>query len=156
MIALLVEVCNGIDAIYSAIAISIFNSIFPMFAKFLCNFEAHSSEGGKQRSLYFKIAVFRWVNTAIVITIITPFTSTLSTGEDDGLITKIYAIFFAEIVTTNAIQLADLGGHFKRHFLAPRASSQDAMNLMSKFVNEVLCNVSTTCLIFLCSVRGGI
>jgi hypothetical protein len=64
-----------------------------------------------------------------VITIITPFTSTLSTADDNGLITKIYAIFFAEIVTTNAIQLADPVGHLQRHFLAPRAKSQDAMNL---------------------------
>ena len=127
-IAFIVRVCNEANAAWSAIAIAVFNSIFPEFAKFLCTFEAHSSEGGKQRSLYFKIALFRWVNTAIVITIITPFTATLSTGED-GLITKIYAIFFAELVTTNAIQLADPGGHFQRHYLAPRAHSQDAMNL---------------------------
>lgn len=127
-IAFIVRVCNEASAAWSAVAISVFNSIFPMFAKFLCSFEAHSSEGGKQRSLYFKIALFRWVNTAIVITIITPFTATLSTGED-GLITKIYAIFFAELVTTNAIQLADPVGHLQRHFLAPRATSQDAMNL---------------------------
>ena len=128
-IALIVRVCNDASAAWSAIAISVFNSIFPMFAKLLCSFESHSSEGGKQRSLYFKIAIFRWVNTAIVITIITPFTSTLSTADNNGLITKIYAIFFAEIVTTNAIQLGDPVGHLKRHYLAPRANSQDAMNL---------------------------
>jgi hypothetical protein len=67
------------------------------------------------------------VNTAIVLTIITPFTSTIS--NHDGLINKVYALFFAEIITTNAIQLADPVGHFKRHYLAPRAQSQDAMNL---------------------------
>jgi hypothetical protein len=128
-IAFIVRAINGVDAGTAAIAIAIFNSIFPMFAKFLCSFEAHCSEGGKQRSLYFKIALFRWVNTAIVITIITPFTSTLSTTGKDGLITKIYAIFFAEIVTTNAIQLADPVGHLQRHFFAPRAKTQDAMNL---------------------------
>jgi hypothetical protein len=97
-----------------------------MFAKMLTDVEAHSSEGGKQRSLYFKIALFRWVNTAVVITIITPFTSTLSDG---GLIDQIYALFFAEIVTTNAIQLLDPMGHIQRHIRAPRASTQDAMNL---------------------------
>lgn len=47
----------------SAYGIAISNSIFPMFAKMLTGFEAHSSEGGKQRSLYFKIALFRWANT---------------------------------------------------------------------------------------------
>jgi hypothetical protein len=61
-----------------------------------------------------------------VITIITPFTSTLTDG---GLVNQIYALFFAEIVTTNAIQLLDPVGHFQRHFLAPRAKTQDAMNL---------------------------
>jgi hypothetical protein len=111
---------------FSAFAIAIFNSIFPMFAKFITGFEAHSSEGGKQRSLYFKIALFRWVNTAVVITIITPFTGTL---EDGGLIDQIYALFLAEITTTSAIALLDPVGHLQRHFLAPRASTQDAMNL---------------------------
>ena len=69
------------------------------------NLESHSSEGDKQTSLYVKIAAFRWVNTAIVITIITPFTSTLA--AENGLITQIAALYFAEIVTTNGIQLAD-------------------------------------------------
>lgn len=67
------------------------------------------------------------VNTAIVITIITPFTDTVI--DKGGLIQQIYALFFAEIVTTNVIQLADPVGHLKRHFLAPRAATQDSMNL---------------------------
>lgn len=61
-----------------------------------------------------------------MITIITPFTSTL---EDGKLVQQVYALFFAEIVTTNLIQLIDPVGHLQRHFLAPRANSQDAMNL---------------------------
>lgn len=79
-----------------------------------------------QTSLYVKIACFRWVNTAIVITVITPFTQTLTPSP--GLISQIAAIFFAEIVTTNVIQLTDVWGHIQRHFLAPRAKTQDAMN----------------------------
>jgi hypothetical protein len=67
------------------------------------------------------------VNTAIVITIITPFTHALSLEE--GLIPQIYSIFFAEIVTTNVIQMTDVWGHFQRHVRAPRASSQDSMNI---------------------------
>jgi len=106
-------------------------------------------------SLYWKIALFRWVridflsvsagsfwertsylfgfvfesqvNTAVVITVITPFTHTLSLEE--GLIPQIYSIFFAEIITTNVIQVTDVYGHFQRHFLAPRAVTQDRMNL---------------------------
>ena len=55
-IALIVRVCNKANVTFSAYAIAIFNSVFPMFAKMLTDTEAHSSEGGKQRSLYLKIA----------------------------------------------------------------------------------------------------
>jgi Calcium-activated chloride channel len=99
VIAIVVKFCSNVSPLVAAISISVFNAIFPMFAKMLTSCEAHSSEGGKQRSLYLKIAVFRWVNTAVVITIIKPFTLTLA--KDDGLIPQIYALFFAEIVTTN-------------------------------------------------------
>ena len=61
-----------------------------------------------------------------VITIITPFTATLTNGK---LINQVYTLFFAEIITTNAIQLLDPMGHVSRHILAPRAATQDAMNL---------------------------
>jgi hypothetical protein len=125
-IAAIVQAVNNASVAFAAFAIAIFNSLFPMVAKFLTDLEAHYSEGGKQRSLYFKIALFRWANTAVVITIITPFTSTLSDG---GLIDQIYALFIAEIVTTNAVQLLDPVGHFQRHFQAPREKTQDAMNL---------------------------
>jgi hypothetical protein len=46
-----------------------------------------------------------------------------------GLIQQIQAQFMAEITTTAAIQLADPVGHLKRHILAPRQKTQDAMNL---------------------------
>lgn len=59
------------------------------------------------------------------------FTSTLYT-EAGGLITQVYALFFTEIFTMNAIQLSDPYGHFVRHFLAPRAKTQDEMNLQMK------------------------
>jgi hypothetical protein len=127
LIAMLIHLIHDRSPSWAAIAIAIANSLFPMVAKLLTNLERHSSEGPKQTSLYFKIAMFRWVNTAVVITIITPFTATLSLHK--GLIPSIYAIFFADIVTTNVVQVLDPVGHFKRHFLAPRAATQDAMNL---------------------------
>lgn len=65
------------------------------------------------------------MNTAIVITLIFPFTATIN-GK---LIPQIEALFFAEIVTSTVIQLLDPAGHFERHILAPRAPTQDAMNL---------------------------
>ena len=127
IIALLIYTLHALNATWAALAIAVVNVIFPIFAKLLTQAESHASESSKQTSLYFKISVFRWVNTAIIITIITPFTETID--NKDGLIRSIGAIFFADIVTTNAIQLLDPVGHFQRHFLAPRAATQDLMNL---------------------------
>ena len=79
-----------------------------------------------------KIAVFHWVNTSVVLTMITPFTDTLQDDQHDGVIYKVYYLFWSEIVTTTLIQLADVPGHIKRHMLAPHAETQDAMNLMFK------------------------
>jgi hypothetical protein len=125
--AAIVQIANESSTVGVAFAIAGFNSVFPIFAKALTDLEAHAGEGEKQTSLYFKIAAFRWVNTAIVITIITPFTNTLALK--DGLVSQIYALFLAEILTVSAIQLLDPMGHINRHILAPRAKTQDAMNL---------------------------
>jgi hypothetical protein len=131
-VAFFVRMINDLETEYSsilaALAISGFNAWFPEVAKIIVMFESHSDEGSKQSSLYFKIAAFRWVITAIIITLITPFTSTLDLNN--GLIPQVYAIFFSEILTMNAKQLLDARGHFKRHVLAPRAQNQDAMNIL--------------------------
>ena len=128
-VAVIVTLCRQISAAAAALAISISNAVFPFVAKIITNFEAHASETGKQSSLYVKIAIFRWVITAIVITVIIPFTSTLTNGPEH-LITSIYIIFFADLVTTNALQVIDPVSNFQRHFLAPRAGSQERMNLL--------------------------
>ena len=67
------------------------------------------------------------MNTAIVISIITPFTSTL--GVESGLLPQVAAIFLSEILTLNIIQLTDAYGHFRRLCVAPFMQNQDAMNL---------------------------
>jgi len=129
--ALIVRWANGLfPGIGAAFTISGLNLGYPQLAKFITDFESHSNESKVQTSLYLKIAVFRWVNTSIIITVITPFTNTLS--PEIGLISQVSAIFFAEIVTTNVIQLTDVWGHIKRHILAPRAKTQDQMNRLFK------------------------
>jgi len=45
--------------------VSVFNSIIPQIVKLLMIFEPHASEGSYQASLYLKITLFRWVNTAL-------------------------------------------------------------------------------------------
>eukprot|EP00986_Skeletonema_menzelii_P020078 scaffold30079_cov154-Skeletonema_menzelii.AAC.6 len=128
-VAVVVALVRAQGAAYAALAISIANAIFPMVAKILTNVEAHASETGKQCSLFVKIAIFRWVVTAIVITIITPFMSTLTKGPDH-LLQSIWLIFFTDLVISNVLQISDPVGNFKRHYLAPRAKSQERMNLL--------------------------
>jgi len=128
-VAVIVTTCRQISAAAAALAISISNALFPFIAKTITNFESHASETGKQSSLFVKIAIFRWVITAIVITVIMPFTSTLTNGSAH-LIQSIYIIFFADLVTTNVLQILDPVSNFRRHFLAPRAGTQDRMNLL--------------------------
>mmetsp|Transcript_13898 Transcript_13898/g.28341 ORF Transcript_13898/g.28341 Transcript_13898/m.28341 type:complete len:1352 (-) Transcript_13898:32-4087(-) len=128
-VAVIVALVRLHGAAYAALAISFANSLFPIVAKILTNVEWHASETGKQCSLFVKIAIFRWVVTAIVITIITPFTSTLTRGPDH-LLQSIWLIFFTDLVTSNVLQISDPVGNFKRHFLAPRAKSQERMNLL--------------------------
>jgi Calcium-activated chloride channel len=60
LIAFIVFVCNTKYVVFTSFVIAIFNAIFPLFAKWLNSFESHASAGGVQRSLYCKIAIFRW------------------------------------------------------------------------------------------------
>ena len=60
LIAFVIKITHQTNVTLTSFVIAIFNVVFPMFAKALNNLEAHSSEGGKQRSLYCKIALFRW------------------------------------------------------------------------------------------------
>lgn len=68
--------------------------------------ESHRSESTKQTSLYLKIVLFRWVTTAIVIFLITPFTDTLQLGIE-GIIPQVYTLFISDMTLTNIVALAD-------------------------------------------------
>ena len=66
-VAVIVRIASDATPVGAAASIAAFNFFFPTFAKILTELEAHATEGEKQTSLYFKIAAFRWVNTAIVM-----------------------------------------------------------------------------------------
>ncbi|KAL7538232.1 hypothetical protein ACHAXR_008380 [Thalassiosira sp. AJA248-18] len=125
LVALVVRHLRHRSSTYAAYAIAFFNSAFPEYAKLLVNFESHPSEGKAQTSLFVKIAAFRWINTAIIVTMITPFSMTLSSG---GILDGVRKIFLAEIVTSNVIKIGDPAGFIARHYLAPRSGSQEEMN----------------------------
>jgi hypothetical protein len=57
---------TNVGPAFSGPLISIFNSAIPLFIKILMIFERHVTEGSYQTSLYLKITLFRWVNTAIL------------------------------------------------------------------------------------------
>jgi hypothetical protein len=90
-------------------------------------FERHQTEGSFQGSLYLKITLFRWINTAVVLQLITPFTNTLGNGKVD-LLRSVSAILWSELWLSPALRVLDIGGNIKKHFLAPRAATQEAMN----------------------------
>jgi hypothetical protein len=107
--------------------ISIFNAIIPQIVKLLMLFERHTTEGSYQVSLYMKITLFRWANTAVLIQVITPFTSTVSDGDQDVL-RSIHSILWSELLLVPGLRLLDLYGNFKKHIMAPRAINQAEMN----------------------------
>jgi hypothetical protein len=72
---------QGLGPSYSGPVVSIFNSAVPMIVKLFMMFESHHDEGSLQQSLYLKITLFRWSNTALLTKIITPFTSTVTNGS---------------------------------------------------------------------------
>jgi hypothetical protein len=135
MVGIIAVVATILTVIYDkeptsfAIANSLTNAIIPSVAKILSIFEKHRNEEDRQVWLFIRIAMFRMFNTVILINwFITPFTSSIMDGPSN-LLGSVYTIFFAEIVTSNVLQLLDISENFKRHFLAPRAKTQEKMNL---------------------------
>jgi hypothetical protein len=116
------------NAAVGAIVVKVFNAITPSVCMFINNFESHVSEGAKEASLYVKMTIFRWINTAIITSIITPFSVTLSPNKEN-LINSIYAIHLTELVTGPMLAIMDVMGNLKRHVLGPRAPDQRRMML---------------------------
>lgn len=112
----------------AALTITALNTVTPMVCRYITHHESHSSEGSKQASLYIKVTAFRWINTAIITTIITPFTDTVTDGNN-FLINSIYNIFITEMLKTPIMQLLDIMGNLNRHYFGPRAPDQRRMNL---------------------------
>ena len=107
------------SAAAAAIVIIILNSGVPQVVKQIIKFESHCDEGSRQRSLYVKMTLLRWFNTAIITTVISPFTDMISNGPD-YLLQSIYAIFFAELIKTPILQMTDYMSQVKRHLFGPR------------------------------------
>lgn len=111
----------------SSFTITILNQLTPRIVRILTSFESHADESSYSGSNYIKMTAFRWVNTAVIYSIINPFTDTLQNGE--YLLTSVFTMFYFDLLLTPGLGLSDLFGNFKRHFLGPRAPTQRTMNL---------------------------
>lgn len=131
--------------------VSVFNSIIPQIVKILMIFERHTTEGGYQTSLYLKITLFRWINTAILTKWITPFTNTLA-DDATSVLPSINSILWSELWLVPALRLLDIWGNVQKHFFAPRSRTQEMMNLnfQGTFYNLGERYTDLTKVLFLC------
>lgn len=111
----------------AATEIAILNMLMPHVFKKINALESHQSESSYQASLYWKVTIFRWVNTAIVTVLIKPSTATLS-DTPNGLVRAVHAILKAEIVVAPVLHMLDIPGLLKRHVFVASAQNQAAMN----------------------------
>jgi len=103
----------------TSISISVLNTISPRAMLFFAKYENHGTEGDKQKSIFFKLVLFRLANTAVILYIITPFVNTLTATE---LIISLWSIFYTEMLTAPVTFLSDYMEHYKRYILAPRVT----------------------------------
>jgi len=129
--------------------ITIMNQTVPPFITFLLSFEAHITEGSFQASHYFKLCIFRWVNTVLVMTVVDPFTDTLQKGK---LVARVCALYFSEILLIPVLNYMDISGTLNRHFLGPRAANQKQMRMHFQGSEFYLADVYTgmSKILFLC------
>ena len=116
---------NG-DVNTAAVIVAVLNAVVPHVFKLINTLESHQSENTYQTSLYWKMTMFRWVNTAVVTIMITPFLNFINVDPDDdgsnhnvSLINKVHAILRAEIIIGPTIRMLDIVGNIKRILIAP-------------------------------------
>jgi len=119
---------NKGSALWTTVTITAINQVVPRICKFINNLEAHKANGSREASLYVKMTLFKWINTAIITNIIYPFVATID-GGPETLTRVVKSIFIAELVTNPSLLLLDIWGQIQRHYLGPRANSQERMNL---------------------------
>ncbi|KAL7535279.1 hypothetical protein ACHAXR_006394 [Thalassiosira sp. AJA248-18] len=115
-----------VNTILFSIILTTFNSIIPIIVRMLVSYEKHYDEGSLQASLYVKITFFRWVNTAIITRLITPFLVTLGNKSWD-LINTVNALMISEMVFAPLLRYLDFAQIISRHYFAPRAKTEEEL-----------------------------
>lgn len=119
------------NSLFAGFLTSVLTFIIPQIVKLLLLVEKHSTEGERQRSLYLKITIFRWLLTVILVKALSDTRLTIS-SEDNGLIQSVRGIFISEILLIPILRLLDLGGSLSKHYFGPRARTPDQMYLCFK------------------------
>jgi hypothetical protein len=57
------------------------NALVPVACQLINDLESHPTEHGQQISLYVKITLFRWFNSAIALSVISTFIETISVED---------------------------------------------------------------------------
>lgn len=116
--------------LYTPLFITATNVIVPSICEVINGIESHSTEASRQASLYSKVALFRFFNSAIALTLVFGFTKTISIDGSYGqsLGEAAYNLICAEMFSNAVIKMCDFGGLYRKHFLAPRAYDQEEMN----------------------------
>lgn len=109
------------------------NVVVPVICEMVNDIESHPTEHGKQISLYVKITIFRWFNSAIALSLISTFVESISIedGQESthqSLIYKVYPVIVAELFVKPIYDMTDPLSNFNKHILAPRAQYQEEMN----------------------------
>jgi len=109
----------------AALWITLTNILVPQVLRKLCfEIEDHVSLNAQQTSLFLKLTFFRWMNTAVVIYIITDFEDYLTVRS----LRQVQAVIFGDAITSPIIRTLNLATLFKQHVIARYAPCQEKVN----------------------------
>ena len=123
------EVRREVGPFSSALLLSFTNFLIPNVVKIMLTFfEKHTTDDSYQQSLYLKVALFRWTNTVFLTFAISNNTTALSDKNID-LLRTVSFVFVSELFVSPVLRILDIGGIFRKHIFAPRAETQQRMNI---------------------------
>jgi len=108
--------------------VSFMNCLLFEVCLMLNKIEMFSNEGDKEKALSFKTVLLRWINYGFIIPFITPFVQFLGI-EYYSLLPRISSIYISHLFVLPLYRLSNLLPNFRMHYLAPRAKTQDGMNM---------------------------
>eukprot|EP00614_Pseudopedinella_elastica_P015916 CAMPEP_0172652422 /NCGR_PEP_ID=MMETSP1068-20121228/243303_1 /TAXON_ID=35684 /ORGANISM="Pseudopedinella elastica, Strain CCMP716" /LENGTH=836 /DNA_ID=CAMNT_0013466829 /DNA_START=321 /DNA_END=2832 /DNA_ORIENTATION=- len=109
----------------AALWITLTNILVPQVLRKLCfEIEDHVSLNAQQTSLFLKLTFFRWMNTAVVIYLITDFTAFLTVKS----LKQVQAVIMADALTTPIIRTLNPATLINQLVIANYAPTQEKAN----------------------------